>query len=706
MEAKVHRQHQRHRRTEARQRRLEREAVATGAAVPPPTTPERAEALDCATALNEGVASADPGGSGGTPSSAGRISAQSSADSIELVGSPSQTSQQTVVLVNGHAPPGQEEGEEESPLGAGITRESPPLPKQSDGSRNSSGDAMSLRETLQQLPATHHHRSRRTHSPADPDASFHRGILGYMDRELKQSSPTPSAPAGSGNGTSTGASRKQQSLSDPQASPAQRSLRSRSSFDKSPRRKRSKSESRRRRERKLIAAGEMEVRQANETLMRYLKQCSDMHDASLSGELEIDQSLEERRVHRKTKSQRDKRGQLISKLYSAGGISSILKELADDIAPPEGEEIYNPFTPVVSPTDDAPAHIDKMFLQTSSGYRPVEHSYYKRSFLGAAVRGSAGISASGGGSGCGGGVGGGGGRLDGISAAELGGAGRLFRSSASHSGGAGMGRNGGSLGSGRGSYGDTRCLLDGDFNSNGITSNIQLACVVQRIWLLISNICHGLLAGLALAHLLFVLSSHPMDWAKVINGMSLAGETVSSTAQPPAASTPLGMDLGSGDRGTQSGESSSSSTAASGLALISDYAGFAEIYLNTFYCLAIICLVSVFDRMDICRWSFSNASELISFRWLIITMIYVATIILTICSDSIDEKLYLFNNNANITLTQQEMLSNSVQSVWSSLSVTRSIAAISGWIMIGLTPQEDMLYEHLVDLTKYQLTNN
>ncbi|EDV52453.1 uncharacterized protein LOC6545799 [Drosophila erecta] len=708
MEAKVHRQHQRHRRTEARQRRLEREAVATGAAAPPPTTPERAEALDCATALNEGVASADAGGSGGTPSSAGRISAQSSADSIELVGSPSQTSQQTVVLVNGHAPPGQEEGEEESPLGAGLSRESPPPPKQSDGSRNSSGDAMSLRETLQQLPATHHHRSRRTHSPADPDASFHRGILGYMDRELKQSSPTPSAPAGSGNGngTSTGASRKQQSLSDPQASPAQRSLRSRSSFDKSPRRKRSKSESRRRRERKLIAAGEMEVRQANETLMRYLKQCSDMHDASLSGELEIDQSLEERRVHRKTKSQRDKRGQLISKLYSAGGISSILKELADDIAPAEGEEIYNPFTPVVSPTDDAPAHIDKMFLQTSSGYRPVEHSYYKRSFLGAAVRGSAGISASGGGAGCGGGSGG---RLDGISAAELGGAGRLFRSSASHAhGGAAMGRSGGILGSGRGSYGDTRCLLDADYNSNGITSNIQLACVVQRIWLLISNICHGLLAGLALAHLLFVLSSHPMDWAKVINGMSLAGETVSPTAQPTAASTPSAMELDSDDRGTESGASPSpsSAAAASGLALISDYAGFAEIYLNTFYCLAIICLVSVFDRMDICRWSFSNASELISFRWLIITMIYVATIILTICSDSIDEKLYLFNNNANITLTQQEMLSNSVQSVWSSLSVTRSIAAISGWIMIGLTPQEDMLYEHLVDLTKYQLTNN
>lgn len=118
------------------------------------------------------------------------------------------------------------------------------------------------------------------------DDKLQKGILGYMDRQLKV-----------------------QSLSDPQKSPAQRSTRSRSSLDKSPRRKRSKSESRRRRERKIIAAGEMEVRQANETLMRYLKQCSDFNDASLSGDLEIPENLEDRRVHRKTKSQRERKHQ-------------------------------------------------------------------------------------------------------------------------------------------------------------------------------------------------------------------------------------------------------------------------------------------------------------------------------------------------------------------------------------------------------------
>lgn len=118
------------------------------------------------------------------------------------------------------------------------------------------------------------------------DDKLQKGILGYMDRQIKV-----------------------QPGVEPPRSPAQRSNRSRASSDKSPKHKRSKSESKRRRERKLQAAGEMEVRQANETLMRYLKQCSDLNDASgsLSGDLEISENLDDRRVHRKTKSQREKK---------------------------------------------------------------------------------------------------------------------------------------------------------------------------------------------------------------------------------------------------------------------------------------------------------------------------------------------------------------------------------------------------------------
>lgn len=128
------------------------------------------------------------------------------------------------------------------------------------------------------------------------DEKIHKGILGYMDRQLK---PT---------------------VVEPPRSPAQRSNRSRASSDKSPKHKRSKSESRRRRERKIQAAGEMEVRQANETLMRYLKQCSDLNDASgsLSGDLEISENLDDRKVQRKTKSQREKKSFRLIGEFSGG----------------------------------------------------------------------------------------------------------------------------------------------------------------------------------------------------------------------------------------------------------------------------------------------------------------------------------------------------------------------------------------------------
>lgn len=45
--------------------------------------------------------------------------------------------------------------------------------------------------------------------------------------------------------------------------------------------------------------------------------------------------------------------------------------------------------------------------------------------------------------------------------------------------------------------------------------------------------------------------------------------------------------------------------------------------------------------MDICRWTVLNANETISFRWIIIVMIYLATIILCLSSEPFDERLYV-----------------------------------------------------------------
>ncbi|CRK96600.1 CLUMA_CG009893, isoform A [Clunio marinus] len=406
------------------------------------------------------------------------------------------------------------------------------------------------------------------------DEKIHKGILGYMDRQLKV-----------------------QSGVETPRSPAQRSNRSRASSDKSPKHKRSKSESRRRRERKLQAAGEMEVRQANETLMRYLKQCSDLNDASgsLSGDLEISENLDDRKVHRKTKSQREKKSfRLIGKAPSSD-LTTILNELNDDIIP--NSDIYNPFTPVVSPTTEQhPQIVDKIFVQTSSGYRAVDNnnSFYKSS------------------------------------------------------------------------------ALDGDSDSNNfsIKNAVQLSCLVQKMWINISNVCHGLLGGLALAHLIFILTTKPEDWS-----------------------------------GTEMSQSR--------------YELHAKIYTNVFFFLAVICFVSIMDRIDICQFSVSsllNTSEdksrSISFRSIILIMIYAGTIILNLLAASVDSKFTMIKSmssenstvEAEMATTPEKQSSNDDEMVylWNTLSIARSFGAIVGWLMIS-TMNTDLLYNTLIEMDKYHV---
>lgn len=247
-------------------------------------------------------------------------------------------------------------------------------------------------------PNSHHSRDRSLDDPPDVSPRPHRRPnRHHLDADASDEvmASTTSIPK---------VHRKPpQSFSDPTASPGMRLSKSRLSgtanLEKSPHRKRSKSESRRRRDRKMIAAGELEVRQANESLMRYLRQCTEINDASLSGELEIDKSYDDRKVHRKTRSQRERRGFMQSgggighgataqggqsgstpgsrsRMQLHSGLTNILNTLVDDIVPNSGE-IYNPFTPVISPTEGVP-HLSKLFVQqqVASSYREVDDGFH------------------------------------------------------------------------------------------------------------------------------------------------------------------------------------------------------------------------------------------------------------------------------------------------------------------------------------------
>lgn len=148
----------------------------------------------------------------------------------------------------------------------------------------------------------------------------------------------------------------------------------------------------------------------------------------------------------------------------------------------------------------------------------------------------------------------------------------------------------------------------------------------------------------------------------------------------------------------------------------------------------VVLFLRQFPRMDICRWNVISANESISFRWIIIVMIYMATIILCLTSESFDERLHVLtnhiNSNQSATMAIRQMVrfskcvssffiidisrfhdifdsipqeNNRVLSMWSSLSVAQSIGAILGWLLIGLRPTEDQLYEKLLEMEKYRV---
>lgn len=60
--------------------------------------------------------------------------------------------------------------------------------------------------------------------------------------------------------------------------------------------------------------------------------------------------------------------------------------------------------------------------------------------------------------------------------------------------------------------------------------------------------------------------------------------------------------------------------------------------------------------MDICRWSVFSSVESISFRWIIIVMIYLATIILSLAAETMDKHLFL--PNVNSTVIEREMVNH------------------------------------------------
>lgn len=79
--------------------------------------------------------------------------------------------------------------------------------------------------------------------------------------------------------------------------------------------------------------------------------------------------------------------------------------------------------------------------------------------------------------------------------------------------------------------------------------------------------------------------------------------------------------------------------------------------------------------MNFARFHINQPRSLV---WLLILVIYGATILLSLSCDSIDSRLYL---GGNVTINEDEI--RRIFSIWNNLSVGRSAGGILGWIFLG-----------------------
>ncbi|CAG9865344.1 unnamed protein product [Phyllotreta striolata] len=199
-------------------------------------------------------------------------------------------------------------------------------------------------------------------------------------------------------------------------------------------------------------------------------------------------------------------------------------------------------------------------------------------------------------------------------------------------------------------------IEDGAFGKRYTVYPLDISLVFQRWWIRISTLCHGLLGGLALGHWLYLICNfHQQDASFLIH-----------------------------------------------------YAYYSDIYIGTFFALCVLCIVSIFDRIDTAHLEknfyeeilFQKRNSFVAFLYLSCLIIHLTTFI---WDDQFSRLSYQDYNSKNST-AHSVILRRDIN-IWNHLSLWRSLLAFTAWIFIGLGPTEDSLYNHLKSLEAY-LPNN
>ena len=132
------------------------------------------------------------------------------------------------------------------------------------------------------------------------------------------------------------------------------------------------------------------------------------------------------------------------------------------------------------------------------------------------------------------------------------------------------------------------------------------------------------------------------------------------------------------------------------LQFISLYSPLAQPLQLIFYLLTVICTVSVCDRYDVAEFSLTGLQKLLTLRsGGISVLVYWATLLLTLVTTRVDDKLSLFQHNATLFTDMEEEERSYELETWKAMNLARGLAVILGWLLVALRPNTDLLYKNL-----------
>ncbi|XP_026275507.1 uncharacterized protein LOC113204521 [Frankliniella occidentalis] len=187
---------------------------------------------------------------------------------------------------------------------------------------------------------------------------------------------------------------------------------------------------------------------------------------------------------------------------------------------------------------------------------------------------------------------------------------------------------------------------------------LDVAIAVQKLWLPLADFCHGLLAGLALMQTIVVDRLLGSSQEEVVH-------------------------------------------------FVSFYSNFSLIFTTTFFLLASVCLVSIFDRLDLARGDWPYLVDLLSIRpripWFLIP-IYVGGLVLALAAAKGDDFIHLSQyNSSNITFMKADM---DLLESWHVLNSLRCACVVIGWLLISASHPPDLLLNLLVEMLPHQNTDS